>query len=92
MSIAVRYEDPVLAASIANKISELFIRHNNLSNQSSLKICLLPPESDEKKQQLNAVMEKHGDFLQQPEPGTAGARDLQAPGARVLLQSRRATS
>ncbi len=92
MSIAVRHEDPVLAASIANKISELFIRHNNLSNQEQFEksASFLLNQMEEKQQQLNAVMEKYRDFLQQPRspapPGARGsASSMESQG--LLLQS-----
>jgi uncharacterized protein involved in exopolysaccharide biosynthesis len=85
MSIAVRHEDPVLAASIANKISELFIRHNNLSNQEQFEksASFLLNQMEEKQQQLNAVMEKYRDFLHEPRsPAPPGARELS-----IILES-----
>ena len=92
MSIAVRHEDPVLAASIANKISELFIRHNNLSNREQFEksASFLLNQMEEKQQQLDAVMEEYRDFLKQPRspapPGARGsASSMESQG--LLLQS-----
>ena len=86
MSIAVRHEDPALAASIANKISELFIRHNNnLSNREQFEksASFLLNQMEEKQQQLNAVMEKYRDFLHEPRsPAPPGARELS-----IILES-----
>ena len=81
MSIAVRHEDPALAAGIANKISELFIRHNSLSNleQFEKSASFLLAQMEEKQQQLDSVMEEYREFLQQhrsPAPPSARGDEL----------------
>jgi capsular polysaccharide biosynthesis protein len=92
MRIKVRHEDPVLAASIANKISELFIRQNNIRNQEQFEkfTSFLLEQMEEKKEQLEVVMEEYRDFLKQPRsPAPPGARgsssSLESQG--LLLQS-----
>ena len=92
MKILVRNESPSLAASMANKISELFIRQNNIKNQEQFEesTTFLQKQIEEKQLQLEAVMDEYKDFLRQPRspaPPTARGSSSSVESDGLLIQS-----